>query len=734
MKISNPFLLNDWNIRPFLIIIGSLYFAFLGSIGLDVLGHSIPLLRQIFGFLFLTFAPGFLVLRTLQVHHLDAVRTTIYAAGLSLALLMFTGFFMNIAYSLFGVTRPLSLWPLIATISALVGALCILTWSREREFIALPSLKLHETLSPPVLALSLLPFGAIAGTYLLNYYNINTLQMILLPVIAIVPMVIMCTRFITERYYPYAVISIAITLLYHTSLISTYIWGWDIQYEYYFANLVAQNGFWDPTVYSNVNAMLSTVMLAPIYSITLNLGLDWVFKIIYPLLFSLVPLGLYAIFRQQVPGRVAFLGCFFFVSLFAFYDDMLQLPRQEIAEFFTALIILSLINRDLTRLQRTVFFLVFSMSLIVSHYGLSYLFIFILFMAWVLATTDHYVDVQKYAGQIISEIQRKLPFLSGLRLKKWTFYPAMIPSKFVLFYGLFILVWYMYMSSSSAIDAIVRIAHHTATSISSELLNSDATQGLAIIVTETATPLHEVAKYLQVLTIFFITIGFGLSFVHHKEVKFDIRYLVMAFGALCICVGGVVLPYFASALNTSRLYQICLIFLAPFCVVGGLAVFSVFKGFPYRSKRPLQLFSIFIGLFLLFNCGWIYEFAHDDSTSFALNSDLDRPIFSEPEILAAKWTVSTNPEGKFYADGMRWLLFLRLVGRDAQTLSDQHIPTNSNLRNNYLMIGKYNIESNSIAIHKHEGTILAREYVNYHPIVQDMDKIYCNSYSNIYCR
>jgi uncharacterized membrane protein len=245
MAINNAFQANDWNIRRFLVLVLSLLLAFWGSIFLDTLDFSIPLIRQITGFLILTFVPGILILRILRIHHLGAVKTNVYAAGISLATLMFAGFFVNIVYPLFGIFRPFSLWPLVATISVLVGILCFLAWFRDWDFAAPISINLHEILSPPVLALSLLPFGAIAGTYLMNFYDTNTLQMILLPIIALVPVVIVCTRFIPEKYYSYAVFSVAITLLYHTALISTHIWGWDIQYEYYLTNTVIQNSFWD---------------------------------------------------------------------------------------------------------------------------------------------------------------------------------------------------------------------------------------------------------------------------------------------------------------------------------------------------------------------------------------------------------------------------------------------------------------------------------------------------------
>lgn len=689
MQVPDVFHLNDWEIRRFFIVILSLLLIFWGSIILSFLKFPIPLIQQISGFLSLTFVPGLLLLRVLRMHNLSAVRTTVYSVGLSLAVLMITGFFMNIVYPFFGITYPISLWPIVLTISSVVVLLSILAYLRDRTFSSPDNLNLQELLSPPVLALSLLPFGAVAGTYLMNNYGINSVLMILLPIIALIPVVIACTPYIPEKYYPYAVFSVALTLLYHTALISMYVWGWDIQYEYYLTSTVIQNGLWDPTIHGNCNAMLSLVMIVPFYSIALNLGLDWVFKIIYPFLFALVPLGLYSVFNRQTNGKIAFLACFFFMSLFVFYTEMLALARQEIAELFCVLIILSMIDRDLNKIQRSFFLLVFSMSLIVSHYGLSYLTMFILLGAWALATAGS--EIQKLIDQTFAWIQRKVRLLSGLHLQKYTFHPTVISSYFVLFYGIFVLIWYIYISSSSSFDSIVQIAHHITTSISSELLSPDAAQGLKIITTKEAATLHEVNKYLQLLTMLFIAIGFMVSFVRQKEVRFDLKYLLMAFGALCICICGVTLPYFASALNTSRLYQFSLIFLAPFCIIGGTTVFSGFKSLVGDPGRSLQIFSIFLSIFLLFNCGWIYEVSQDDPTSFALNGDIDSASFNIMEVYGVDWLSYFTDGKRIYGDDCRRLLIKRYFGNSQNEITQDAIKQNRD--DTYIFLGTLNIET-----------------------------------------
>jgi uncharacterized membrane protein len=696
MQIRSIFTLNDWEIKPFIILIISLLLAVWGFISLDTLGFTVPILRKVVGFLFLTFVPGLLFLRVLRIHHLGAVKTTVYSIGLSLMVLMFSCFVLNQFCFIFGITHPMALWPLVFNISCLTIILVILSFIRDRTFASPSYLTICDILSLPVLVFSLLPFFAIAGTYLMNFYNINLVLMFLLLVIAFVPVVIIFTNYIPKKFYAYAVFSLALTLVYHTSLISNYIWGWDIQYEYYLTNAVIQNSFWDPANFGGLNGMMSLMMLGPVYSLILNMNLIWVFKVIYPFLFAFVPFTLYELFKAQIEEKMAFLACFFFISFYSFYTDMLGLARQEIAELFCALILLSIIDNNLKSVYQNLFFIFFSMSLIVSHYGLSYLFMFILVLTWILTTIGHYVYTHKYGHRFFMRIQQKSDLFSRSFLQKIEFHSGFPSWNSTFFYVTFILAWYIYTTNSSNFSNIVRIANQITRGISSELVNPDTVQGLMLVTSSTVTPLHEIAKYLHLLTIFFIIIGFTFSVVRFKGIKFDPKYILLSFGAICICVGGVTLPYFASAINTSRLYQITLILLTPFCITGGVFLLNcVYSNiYPERfSKFPLlsiKMLSGFFVVFFLFNSGLIYELFNNYPTSFALNSSLDNAVFNKQEVSATLWLNDVKDNRPISVDRFRQLELETMMGRiNYRTLKTDSM---GNV-DGYIYLGHYNIQN-----------------------------------------
>lgn len=183
--------------------------------------------------------------------------------------------------------------------------------------------------------------------------------------------------------YPLIIFVIAISLLFQNSLVSNYISGFDIQREYFVANSVFTNFNLIDVGYPELKAILSVTILPTIFANVLNLNLIWVFKIIYPLLLTLIPLGLYKIIKTQTNAKIAFLSTLFFVSSYSFYYNMLQLTREIIGELFLILIIFLMLDEK-NNVNKSVLLVIFAFSLIVSHYGLSYILLLILITAWLL--------------------------------------------------------------------------------------------------------------------------------------------------------------------------------------------------------------------------------------------------------------------------------------------------------------------------------------------------------------
>lgn len=658
MELLNLIEGNNWKIRKLFIFIVVVQLILVGSIVLESMNLKIPIVREVSSFVYLLFIPGILILRIFRLHDLGNIETLLYSVGLSIASLMFTGFFVNLICPLFGILMPLTPFYLIVAMSIVILILSSLAYIRDRDFYNPGYIDICSVLSYKTLFLLLIPFLAILGTYFVNTYQNNILLVLMIVLISLIVILVGFNKFIPKELYPLAIFVIAISLLFHNSLVSPYIWGWDIHKEYYFANMVIQNSLWNFKIAQNVNAMLSITMLAPIFYKISGLDLNWIFKIVYPLIFSLVSLGLFKTYQKQSNDKIAFLSTFFFVSLFTFFIEMLSLAREEIAEFFLVLLILVIIS-DLNKLKKSFLSIIFVMSIVVSHYGVSYLLMIFLVLTalFISITNKNFIKniTKKFSGSIVN------PDYYNERLMNYTF---------VVFFLVFTVSWYMYISSAEPLNSILSIGNQIGSTLFKEFLNPDAVQGMSILIRDTNSPLRTASKFLQLFCQFLIIVGtFTLL---RRDYKFNFRreYTFFIYIGILLLVMGVTVPYFASAFNTSRLYQFSLIFLAPMCVIGGVSLFKILiKLFriPRNKNRddyPLKALSLIFVVILLFNTGFIYEAAHDHPLSISLsqksvqNSVYDKAVLYttlnvfEQDVRGAQWLNqhTNNTSAIIYAD------------------------------------------------------------------------------------
>ena len=742
MQLNNPLQMNDWEIKKFLNVVLAVQTALWGVVGLDAIGLQIPILRQLIGFIYLTFVPGIIILRILKLHKLGNIETLLYTVGLSIATLMFMGLFMNTVYPVFGISGPISLVPLIITISAVVLALCVLSYVRDKDFSDPSYIDVGDVLSPPALFLCLIPFLSIFGTYLVNFHHNNFILIFLILILALMVVLIAFDKFIPKNLYPLAVFVIAISLLYHASLISIYLWGRDIHIECYLSNLVMWNSCWDSTIPLTYNAMLSIVMFAPIFSNICGMSLTWVFKIIYPLVFALVPLGLYRVFQKQTNDKIAFLSCFFFMSVSTFYRDALQVARQEIAELFFVLLILSMIDKNMDKMKRSFLFIVFGISLTVSHYGTSYIYMFCLISAWLILIFMDSPAAQKLGDNFHAKFGRKRekPANNPNSLKV----DRTISSTFVLRFITFTLAWYMYVSASAAFDVIVRIGNHMATN-TFELFNPEEVQALHMI-GMTMSPLHSITKYLHLITMFFISIGILALLLKRSGTKFEKEFSTFSLMFFAICLVSLAVPYTSRAIGTSRAYHITLFFLAPFCVIGGITVFRMMSrvvraSWTDQSRRnSLKVLSVFFAIFLLFNSGLVYEVAKDDPTSISLNSTITHPRFqfNDQEAYGAQWLVNmAENESNIYVGDLGRFIIYDFV-RDKNKVKVFNNETGRISHNSYIFMGLLNVREDEVVVVNREAKGYSRTYPKlsnstfYNKVIIRANKIYDNGNAQVY--
>ena len=559
---------------------------------------NLPILRPIIGFIYLTFVPGFLLLRVFKVDSASFVENVLFSVGLSIASLMFIGLVLNTLGPILGFPEPLSLASIVVSVTCVSVVLFVLAY-RDRS--RLQPLSTRLSFSPKFLLLLFMPIMAIIGAEMVNVLDVNFVLLLLVVITCAVLLLSLSKKIVPRNVFPLIVIVIALSLLFQTAFSSNYLVGWDIHIEYYFANLTYVNRFWDSAIAHPYNGMLSVTILPVMYLDFLNVDLNTVFKIVYLLLFSLVPLALYFAFKKKTGPVIALLAVFFFMATDTFFVEMLGLARQIIAELFLALLVLLIAEDSFSLGKRRLLFIIFSVALIVSHYSLSYIFLLFLIASMVLTRLFKSHD----NGQ-----------------------PRVITGQIVVFNAIVVLIWSVYVSPVLAKGVIYASSY-----IYSSLSGFSVTGGISNVVPGYTSPLHEVATYLALGLQGFILLGLLAQIVKRKKVKFGAEYFSLSIAAAFMLLVSVLLPSVANSLNMSRFVNVALFWLAPFCILGVLAILQAFASslaFVFRLKKRINLNSRKVGLFLisillvsyfLFQVGFVYEISGDVPTSISLSRD-----------------------------------------------------------------------------------------------------------------
>ncbi len=704
---------NDWNIQKCLYICLAVLLAMLGLTGLEGLGFNIPGLRQIVGFIFVTFIPGILILRILRIHNVGIIGSLVYSVGLSVAFVMFSGAFINLVLPFIGISKPISLMPVIATLAVLTVILMAAAYVRDRDFIVpketAPGNKVQL---PSVLLLSVLLLLTILGVALIDAYQNNVLLIISMLVIAGVVGLAAFGKLIKPRVYPLAIFIISLCLLYQTTLMSPYLIGSDIYAEYHFYNLVADSGFWDASIRHTINSCLSTCTLTPIYSLMLNIEGLWVFKAVSPLLFSLVPLLLFHIFSQQMSSKKAFLAAFFFVAIPTFSLEMIALPRQQIAELFFALVILLMVDRKLNLAPRLTLAVIFAMSMVVSHYALG--FIGFLYMALFLPVV--FVIRRDVFRRAWSWLTKKGSYMPQ-RPKIVRALPVKALMVMVAIYFIFAFAWYGTIASGLNLGSLSTLWTQQISIVTTEVgklapepaepatptepappeptepaepaTPTEPAEPLAFfqfskrdVLVQTAlgldfpqaSPQGKGFRILQYITQLLLVVGCLRLIFRRRHLRFTGEYIALSVTSVLLLVACIFMPAFANALNTTRWYHLALITLAPCCILGGEAIWlgasSLWRKLRRRihtlefaedSQGYLKFIAVAVLIpYFLFTSGFIYEVTGQEVTdkvdtpySIALSSyRLDLAgVFYWQDGAGAEWLAQkAGDESNVYAD------------------------------------------------------------------------------------
>lgn len=412
---------------------------------------------------------------------------------------------------------------------------------------------------------------------------------------------------LSEKLYPWLLFSIGLSLIWQTTLFSSYLVGTDIHMEYYFEQLTEATGHWNSTIPFSFNSATGVTVVIPFLCRWLHLDAIIVFKAFIPLLLAGVPVILYYIFRKQFGAIQGFLASVFFIMVPIFALEIPCLIRQEIAELFLALCLLLVVIR-FNRLGKWQIPLIILLGALVAinHYSMWVILMLFLVVTLLVSVVLKFWKVEQAISIKGLALSVVLIGISGL-----IFYQA-TSSGVVLGKLVQLVPQQMVLNREGMLKPLINIIVPPNTSMIEQAPSVPTEQPYEPLMKAAigldfpnSSDLGKVFRIIQYITQVLIVIGSGycLYLFIRKRNRLNAQYIGMLSAGAFILILCVFVPTFSWAMNASRLYHAALLGLAPMFVVGGLLV----------CRTPRILFLAVLLPYFAFTSGVVFELTKTSS-------------------------------------------------------------------------------------------------------------------------
>jgi uncharacterized membrane protein len=751
----------------FVIALSLILFNILSSLDINFL-----YLKQIFNFLFIILVPGILLMLCFKIRKLKAWEFFVYTIGLSLFFIMIAGLVINWGLPAIGLTQhPLSLPPVIICFNIFLIIIGVVAWKRNRDFksltIAIPNLSALNSFF--FIFPMLFPVLSILGAFILNNHGPNILIMIMIVLIALYVLTLRKFRGeVKSSVYPWALWMIAMALLLMVSLTS---WNLslegDMGPEYKMFLSTDSNNLWNPLAYRHAyNSCLSITILPEIFLQLGSYSHYSIFNLLFPLLFSLISPIVFLIFKKSFSTHVSFLSAFFFITQIPFMFWLPRLARQEIAFIFFGLIMLSFFSKDIDSKNKKVLFIIFGISLIVSHYSTAYVSLAIFFLVNVLDILCKKLKERKNAEKIAVNYNRTY----------------LIGSLLLLLFS-FAFLWYNQVTFTG--EGIIHLGSNSIKNMA-DLFNSDlqssstkAALSIGSLYKNLITTPEDIAEFevylrekynlpqselypvssyansklspmdkiylpwtnkteFMISSIFFslivnltkllLVLGFFYLFFMLLSKKHLEGYFLISL-VCCFLLSLITIPFFSTSYNLERLYQHIFIILSPVLVLGS---FFVLKKLGISSDRKVfKLITIFLVIYFLFNSGFAYQaFGGEPASNLnRFGTSYNEKYFSSNGVSSIEW-IGENYKGdaSINLDSSSFQKFVALTGLWG-VIEDNLYPSLIPL-NSYVYLGEFNLIENKMHLSDGKKDLLLSLPSDF--LEQNKNKIYNNGGSEIF--
>jgi len=311
------------------------------------------------------------------------------ATGCGLIVTMLLGWLSSVLLPVLGIDRPLDALPQKILYTVVLGALIVVERRRDDAFLETLLERLDLRSVVPGLVFCVLPLSAIVGAQRLNNGEGATVALATLTCAFVLLLGALwlsftgggAARSTTIRWVLYHV---AVAVMLGTSLRGDHLFGWDIQKEFSVADATLADGAWTRGGGGDAyQAMLSiTAMPVQMHSLT-GIALTTVMRVLYPLVFALVPVLLHHVAQKRSSLRAAtFTVAGLIFAAGAFAQPMATITRQQTALVLFTAAFAVMLDETLTARPRRALVGVLLGGIAFSHYTTAYIVTIMVVLAY----------------------------------------------------------------------------------------------------------------------------------------------------------------------------------------------------------------------------------------------------------------------------------------------------------------------------------------------------------------
>jgi uncharacterized membrane protein len=247
------------------------------------------------------------------------------------------------------------------------------------------------------------------------------------------------------------------------------------------------------------------------------------------------------------------------------------------------------LNKKMRPINKTLCFLIFGFALLVSHYAMAEIFLFLI------------------AFVLISLIIMKKPSRNVTL--------AMVLCFFVIMFS-----WYIYTSSSAVFEAFLKFGEHVRGQLG-EFFEPAAREqtvlrGLGLEAPPTIWNMF--SRIFAYITQALIAVGFVGVVTKRIGIHLEIEYFLLILFSVMFLAALILVPGLANTMKMTRFYHILLFFLAPLCALGVKTIMNIVSSRKKEIMVLLLLLAVLVPYFL-FQTGFVYEMTGNDSWSVPLS-------------------------------------------------------------------------------------------------------------------